>query len=75
MKAKEYYKSTRMVDTKHWTLEMAMNFAEEYHKNEMEALSTKDVNAKSEQFYCRQKAIGRRDDTCSEQCDNCKIKK
>lgn len=26
------------------------------------------------EFYCRQKAIGRRDDTCSEQCDNCKLK-
>lgn len=30
MTAKEYYKSTRMVETRNWTLEMALNFAEEY---------------------------------------------
>lgn len=30
MKAKEYYKSTRMVETRDWTLEMVFNFAEEY---------------------------------------------
>ena len=23
------------------------------------------------EFYCRQQKIGRRDDTCSEQCDSC----
>ena len=44
MKAKEYYKSTRMVDTMHWTLDMAMSFAEEYHKNEIEALRIHDVS-------------------------------
>jgi hypothetical protein len=33
MTAKEYYNSTRLVETRHWTLEMAMAFAEEYHKN------------------------------------------
>jgi hypothetical protein len=32
MTAKEYYKSTRMIETRHWTLEMALNFAEEYAK-------------------------------------------
>ena len=32
MTAKEYYKSTRMVETTNWTLEMALNFAEEYAK-------------------------------------------
>lgn len=30
MTAKDYYKSTRMVETRNWTLEMALNFAEEY---------------------------------------------
>jgi hypothetical protein len=30
MTAKDYYKSTRMVETRNWTLEMAINFAEEY---------------------------------------------
>lgn len=30
MTAKEYYKSTRMVETRNWTLEMALYFAEEY---------------------------------------------
>jgi hypothetical protein len=32
MTPKEYYNSTRMVETRHWTLEMALAFAEEYHK-------------------------------------------
>ena len=32
MTAKEYYKSTRMVETRNWILEMALNFAEEYAK-------------------------------------------
>ena len=44
MRAREYYKSTRMVDTMNWTLDMAMWFAEEYHKNEMEALRIHDVS-------------------------------
>ncbi len=30
MTAKDYYQSTRMVDTRDWTLGMVMNFAEEY---------------------------------------------
>jgi hypothetical protein len=30
MTAKDYYQSTRMVETRDWTLGMAMNFAEEY---------------------------------------------
>ena len=30
MTSKEYYKSTRMVETRNWTLEMALSFAEEY---------------------------------------------
>ena len=50
MKAKEYYKSTRMVDTMHWTLDMAMSFAEEYHKNEIEALRIHDVSGRSGQL-------------------------
>jgi hypothetical protein len=48
MRAREYYKSTRMVDTMNWTLDMAMRFAEEYHKNEMEALHIHDVSQRSE---------------------------
>jgi hypothetical protein len=31
MGAKEYYRSNRSVDTNNWTLEMAMNFADEYN--------------------------------------------
>ncbi len=30
MTAKEYYKLTRLVETRNWTLEMIFNFAEEY---------------------------------------------
>ena len=30
MTAKDYYQSTRMVETRNWTLGMVMNFAEEY---------------------------------------------
>ncbi len=30
MTAKEYYNSTRLVPTNNWTLEMVLNFAEEY---------------------------------------------
>lgn len=30
MNAKEYYKSTRLVPTMNWTLEMTLSFAEEY---------------------------------------------
>ena len=30
MTPKEYYKSTRMIETRNWTLEMALSFAEEY---------------------------------------------
>jgi len=32
MKAKDYYNSTRMVETRNWTLSMVMNFAEEYYE-------------------------------------------
>jgi hypothetical protein len=39
-----------MVDTMHWTLDMAMSFAEEYHKNEIEALRIHDVSGQSEQL-------------------------
>ena len=37
MTAKEYYNSTRSVETMNWTLGMAMAFAEEYHKNVIQA--------------------------------------
>ena len=30
MKSKDYYKSTRMVDTMNWTLDMTLSFADEY---------------------------------------------
>jgi hypothetical protein len=33
MNAKEYYNSTRLVETRNWTLEMVFNFAEEYAEN------------------------------------------
>jgi hypothetical protein len=39
-----------MVDTMHWTLDMAMSFAEEYHKNEIEALRIHDVSGRSGQL-------------------------
>ena len=48
MTAKEYYKSTRMVETRNWTLEMALNFAEEY----AEALRKHAVSRQSEQLFC-----------------------
>ena len=32
MKAREYYDLTRLIETKNWTLGMAMAFADEYHK-------------------------------------------
>lgn len=35
MTPKEYYKSTRSVSTEKWTLDMALNFAKEYHDSEM----------------------------------------
>ncbi len=44
MKAKEYYNSTRMVETKNWTLDMVMNFAEEYYEERTKALTIPDVS-------------------------------
>jgi hypothetical protein len=40
MTAKDYYKSIRSVDTNEWTLGMALNFADEYHREKMKELST-----------------------------------
>ena len=51
MKAKEYYNSTRMVETRNWTLGMAMDFAEEYYEARTKALTIPDV---SKSFYCQQ---------------------
>lgn len=31
MDAKEYYNKTRLVETRNWTLDMAISFANEYH--------------------------------------------
>jgi hypothetical protein len=44
MTAKEFYDSTRMVETTHWTLNMAMCFAEEYHKVKMVALQNDNID-------------------------------
>lgn len=63
MTAKDYYKSTRMVETRNWTLEMAMNFAEEY----AEALRKHAVVGRSEQLVCEYC----NDDAKPTCCDNC----
>lgn len=34
MTATDYYHSTRMVETRNWTLAMVLNFADEYHETE-----------------------------------------
>lgn len=52
MEAKEYYRKTRIIDTMRWTLDMVMNFAEEYHKNEIEALHSHDISRRTEQSNC-----------------------
>lgn len=52
MKAKEYYNSTRMVETRNWTLDMAMNFAEEYYEERTKALTIQHVVGQSEQLVC-----------------------
>ena len=31
MKAEEYYKSTRLVETRNWTIQMVFSFADEYY--------------------------------------------
>ena len=49
MTAKEYYNSTRMVETRHWTLEMTLAFAEEYHKF---GFQSKEPNYAVEGDYC-----------------------
>jgi hypothetical protein len=43
MTSKEYYKSTRMVETRNWTLEMALSFAEEYAEALRQPLVIKSV--------------------------------
>lgn len=52
MKAKEYYNSTRMVETRHWTLDMVMNFAEEYYEAWTKALTIHSVVGQNEQLVC-----------------------
>lgn len=39
MTAKEYYNSTRMVETRNWTVDMVLKFAEEYHQAMVEKAS------------------------------------
>ena len=41
MTAKEYYNSTRLVETTKWTLGMALNFAEEY-ANKINQMNSKE---------------------------------
>ena len=53
MKAKEYYKSTRLVETRNWTLEMVMAFADEFHEAQNQALRIHDVVGRSEQLKCK----------------------
>lgn len=67
MKAKEYYNSTRMVETRNWTLDMAMNFAEEYYEERTKALTIQRV---SKSFYCQQ-SIGIGGKQCDTQCYYC----
>lgn len=70
MKAKEYYNSTRMVETKNWTLDMAMNFAEEYYEARTKALTIPVV---SKSFYCYNKEKGFTHSLCEvSQCKRCK---
>lgn len=63
MKAKEYYNSTRMVDTRNWTLDMAMNFAEEYYEERTKSLTIHSVvpmlpKIKSNEFESYLKSSG-----------------
>lgn len=60
MTAKEYYKSTRMVETRNWTLEMALNFAEEY----AEALRKHAVSGRSGQLKAIEELIDLAQDCC-----------
>ena len=39
MDAKEYYKKTRMVETRNWTLQMAINFADEFYEAKTKQLT------------------------------------
>lgn len=41
MTAKNYYKSTRLVETRNWTLEMVFSFAEEY-ANKINQMNSKE---------------------------------
>ena len=67
MKAKEYYNSTRMVETRNWTLDMAMNFAEEYYEERTKALTIQRV---SKSFYCWTDDC--KNERCKKQCNDCK---
>jgi rubrerythrin len=42
--AEDYYRKTRMVETRNWSLQMAINFAEEYHEVMAKGLTTEAVN-------------------------------
>jgi len=43
----------------------------EHVLEELKNIFKKHKKSKVKAFYCRQQKTGRRDDTCSEQCDNC----
>lgn len=48
--AEEYYRQTRLVETKNWSLQMALNFADEYLQVKLKLLGIADVVWRSEQF-------------------------
>ena len=50
--AEEYYRQTRLVETKNWSLQMALNFADEYHQAKLKLLGIADVVGQSEQLFC-----------------------
>jgi len=42
--AKEYYRQTRIVETRNWSLQMVLNFADEYHQAKLKLLGIADVS-------------------------------
>ena len=68
MTAKEYYNSTRMVETRKWTLEMALNFAEEYAEALRKHAVISPLREYEECRLCGEPTEQGGDD---ELCDNC----
>ncbi|MEE8564894.1 MAG: hypothetical protein V3S79_00760 [Candidatus Thermoplasmatota archaeon] len=46
--AEEYYRQTRMVETRNWSLQMALNFADEYHQAKLKLLGITNVSQQRE---------------------------